>query len=191
MTPVDKAARAALKGQRPACVWLTGLPGSGKSTLAQALERSLAAQGRHTYVLDGDHLRSGLNRDLGFTAEARAENIRRAAEVAKLAFEHGHIALCSFISPYQRDRDLARSLILPERFLEIFVKCDLAVCQRRDHKGLYERAIRGEIKNFTGVTSPYEEPLQPELVIETDVQTPEEAVEQIITTLARRGIIHI
>jgi len=170
-------------------LWFTGLSGSGKSTIARRVERRLFELGYHTMYLDGDNLRHGLNGDLGFSDADRAENIRRVAEVAKLAFEHGNIALCSFISPFQQDRDFARSLILPGRFFEIFVKCDLEVCKRRDLKGLYTKALRGEIKNFTGITSPYEEPQQPELVVETDLQSSEEIVEQIIAELARQNII--
>ncbi|MBN1995614.1 MAG: sulfate adenylyltransferase subunit CysN [Anaerolineae bacterium] len=176
-------------GHRAAVLWFTGLSSSGKSTVARKVEQRLFELGCRTMYLDGDNLRHGLNGDLGFSETDRKENIRRAAEVAKLAFEHGNIALCSFISPFQSDRDFARSLLPEGRFLEIFVKCDLAVCQRRDRKGLYARAIRGEIKDFTGITSPYEAPQQPDLLVETDIHSPDQIVEQIITELVRREIL--
>jgi adenylyl-sulfate kinase len=138
--------------------------------------------------LDGDHLRHGLNGDLGFSDADRTENIRRVAEVARLGFEHGQIVLCSFISPFRSDRDFARSLIAQGRFFEIFVKCDLEVCKRRDPKGLYAKAFRGEIKQFTGISSPYEEPASPELVVETDLQSTDDIAAQILAQLAARGI---
>ncbi len=181
--------RERLKGHKAAVLWFTGLSGSGKSTVAKALERRLFEMGVHTFFIDGDNLRHGLNGDLGFTPEDRAENIRRAAEVARLAFEHGNVVLASFISPYERDREFARSLIPAGRFFEVYVKCDVEVCKRRDPKGLYARALRGEIKNFTGVDAPYEEPRAPELVVETDLQSVDDIVETILQELVRVGIV--
>jgi bifunctional enzyme CysN/CysC len=172
-----------------AVLWFTGLSGSGKSTVAKKLEQVLFERNCHTFFLDGDNLRHGLNGDLGFSDADRNENIRRAAEVARLGFGHGHIVLCSFISPFQSERDFARSILPEGRFFEIFVKCDLEVCKRRDPKGLYAKALRGEIKNFTGISSPYEEPQNPEIVVETDLHSTEEIVEQIINELETRGIL--
>jgi len=170
-------------GHQGAVLWFTGLSGAGKSTVARKLEQRL-------FELGGDNMRHGLNGDLGFSDADRTENIRRVAEVARLGFEHGNIVLCGVISPFRSDRDFARSLILPGRFFEIFVKCDLDVCKRRDVKGLYAKAISGEIKNFTGISSPYEEPPQPELVVETDLHSPDEIVEQIVTELIRQNIVN-
>jgi len=175
-------------GHKAAVLWFTGLSGSGKSTVAKKLEQHLFARGCRTMYLDGDNLRHGLNGDLGFSDADRTENIRRAAEVARLGFSHGTIALCCFISPFQHDRDFARTLVPEGRFIEIFIKCDLEVCMRRDPKGLYARARRGEIPNFTGISSPYEEPHNPELVVETDLQSTEDIVEKIMAELAQRGI---
>lgn len=172
-----------------AVLWFTGLSGSGKSTVAKKLEQRLFERNCHTFFLDGDNLRHGLNGDLGFSDSDRNENIRRAAEVARLGFGHGSIVLCSFISPFQSERDFARSILPEGRFFEIFVKCDLEVCKRRDPKGLYAKALRGEIKNFTGISSPYEEPQNPEIVVETDLHSTEEIVEQIINELESRGIL--
>ena len=160
---VDRAARAASLAQTPRCIWFTGLSGSGKSTIANLLEKRLHAQGRHTYILDGDNLRHGLNRDLGFTQADRVENIRRVAEVAKLMVDAGLLVLVSFISPFRAERELARSLFAPAEFVEVFVDASLAECERRDPKGLYAKARRGELKNFTGIDSPYEAPLVPEV----------------------------
>ncbi|MCO5090657.1 sulfate adenylyltransferase subunit CysN [Bosea sp. (in: a-proteobacteria)] len=165
-TLVEKQARAALKQQQPCCVWFTGLSGSGKSTLAKGLEKRLHELGRHTMLLDGDNLRLGLNGDLGFTSADRVENIRRAGEVAKLMTEAGLIVLCSFISPFQAERDMVRGLFKPEEFIEVFVDTPLEECRRRDVKGLYARALRGEIPNFTGVSSPYEAPQTPDARID-------------------------
>ncbi|GAB4448434.1 MAG: sulfate adenylyltransferase subunit CysN [Anaerolineae bacterium] len=172
-----------------AVLWFTGLSGSGKSTVAKKLEQRLFERDVHTMFLDGDNLRHGLNGDLGFSDNDRNENIRRAAEVSRLGFGHGNIVLCSFISPFQSERDFARSILPEGRFFEIFVKCDLEVCKRRDPKGLYAKALAGEIKNFTGISSPYEEPQHPELVVETDLRSTEEIVEQIIAELEARGIL--
>ena len=164
---VDRAARAVSLQQTPRCVWFTGLSGSGKSTIANLLEKRLHAQGRHTYILDGDNLRHGLNRDLGFTQADRVENIRRVAEVAKLMVDAGLLVLVSFISPFRAEREMARSLFAPGEFVEVFVNASLAECERRDPKGLYAKARRGELKNFTGIDSPYEAPLAPDVHLQT------------------------
>lgn len=160
---IDKSVRARLKRQDPCCIWFTGLSGSGKSTLANLLEQRLVAEGKHTYLLDGDNLRHGLNRDLGFTDVDRIENIRRVAEVARLMVDAGLIVLVSLISPFRADREFARGLFSSREFFEIFLDIPLGVCERRDTKGLYAKARRGELKNFTGIDSPYEPPLKPEL----------------------------
>ncbi|RME50239.1 MAG: sulfate adenylyltransferase subunit CysN [Caldilineae bacterium] len=188
-TGVTRAMRERLNGHQAAVLWFTGLSGSGKSTVARRLEQRLYELGVRTLYLDGDNLRHGLNGDLGFSPEDRKENIRRVAEVAKLGFDHGNLVICTFISPYAADRAFARSLIPTGRFFEIYVKCDIDVCKRRDPKGLYARALRGEIKNFTGVDAPYEEPSQPELVVETDLHSADELVEQILAELVRQGIV--
>lgn len=178
-------------GHKAAVLWLTGLSGSGKSTVAKNLERRLYELGCRTMFLDGDNLRHGLNGDLGFSDADRNENIRRAAEVARLGFSHGSIVLCTFISPFHKERDFARSIIPEGRFFEIYVQCDLEVCKRRDPKGLYAKALRGEISNFTGISSPYEEPQHPELIVQTDLTSTEEIVEQIIQELNQRDIINL
>ncbi|KQZ94141.1 adenylyltransferase [Mesorhizobium sp. Root157] len=184
---VDKRARAVMKGQRPAVFWFTGLSGSGKSTIANMLDKKFHATGRHTYILDGDNVRHGLNRDLGFTDADRVENIRRVAEVAKLMADAGLIVIVSFISPFRAERRLARELMLGE-FVEVFVDTPFEECARRDPKGLYARALKGEIKNFTGVDSPYESPENPELHLETLGRTPEEMVEVVERWLIERDI---
>ena len=186
---VDKAARAALKGHKPAVIWLTGLSGSGKSTIANALERKLLARGCHTYLLDGDNVRHGLNRDLGFTAADRVENIRRIAEVARLMVDSGLIVLTAFISPYRAERDMARSLLEAEEFIEVHVDTPLEVAEARDTKGLYRKARRGELKNFTGVDAPYEAPQSPELRINTVDCTADEAADRLLALLESRGIL--
>jgi bifunctional enzyme CysN/CysC len=171
---VHQAARAAIKGQTPRCLWFTGLSGSGKSTIANVVERRLLASGHHTYLLDGDNVRHGLNKDLGFTDEDRVENIRRVAEVAKLMVDAGLIVMVSFISPFRSERRLARDLFAEGEFAEVFVDTPLAVAEERDVKGLYAKARAGELKNFTGIDSPYERPESPELVLDTtrfDVET--------------------
>ncbi|MGA3035107.1 MAG: adenylyl-sulfate kinase [Terracidiphilus sp.] len=182
---IDKNARAMQKAQRPACLWLTGLPAAGKSTIAIALEKRLYAVGRHTYRLDGDEVRRGLNRDLAFSEADRIENIRRASEVARLLVDAGLIAIVSFISPFRAQRDCVRALFPAGEFFEIFVDTPLAECERRDPKGLYARARRGELKDLTGIDSPYEPPLTPEVHLQTTLQTPEECVEQILMALDR------
>jgi bifunctional enzyme CysN/CysC len=188
-TQVTREMRERANGHQAAVLWFTGLSGSGKSTVARILERRLFELGVRTLFLDGDNVRHGLNGDLGFSDKDRQENIRRVAEVAKLAYDHGNLALCTFISPFQSDREFARSLLPHGRFLEIYVKCDLEVCKRRDPKGLYAKALRGEIPEFTGVSSPYEEPSSPEITVETDVQSTEEIVRAILDELVRRGLI--
>jgi len=180
---VDKAARGALKGQRGRVVWLTGLSGSGKSTIANLVEKKLHAEGRHTYLLDGDNVRHGLNRDLGFTDADRVENIRRVAEVAKLMVDAGLIVLVSFISPFRAERDMARGLMAPEDFIEVFVDTPLSVAENRDVKGLYKKARAGELKNFTGIDSPYEAPEAPEIRIDTTIESAAEAAERITAWL--------
>ncbi|WP_379061373.1 sulfate adenylyltransferase subunit CysN [Mesorhizobium sp. UC74_2] len=183
---VDKRARSDMKHQRPAVFWFTGLSGSGKSTIANLLEKKLAATGRHTYLLDGDNVRHGLNRDLGFTDADRVENIRRVAEVAKLMADAGLIVLVSFISPFRAERRLARELMAGGEFVEVFVDTPFDECARRDPKGLYARALRGEIKNFTGVDSPYEPPENPEIRLQTVGRTVEEMVDILDDWLAER-----
>src|SRR5690606_12098778 len=171
---VDKAARARIKHQQPKCLWFTGLSGSGKSTIANVVERRLLASGHHTYLLDGDNVRHGLNKDLGFTDEDRVENIRRVAEVARLMVDAGLIVLVSFISPFRSERQLARDLFARGEFAEVFVDTPLEVAEARDVKGLYAKARAGDLKNFTGIDSPYEQPEAAEIVLDTtryDVET--------------------
>ncbi|MDN6858054.1 adenylyl-sulfate kinase [Pseudomonas sp. CAN2814] len=185
---VDRDGRAAIKAQRPCMIWLTGLSGSGKSTLADALERRLFAVGRHTYLLDGDNLRHGLNRDLGFSADDRCENIRRVGEVGALMVDAGLIAIAAFISPFRADRDLVREL-LPARFVEVHVSTPLSVCEERDPKGLYRKARAGELKQFTGIDSPFEAPLAAELTLDTSKLSVEEAVDRICNYMVTAGYI--
>lgn len=179
---VTKSARATIKLQKPVCLWFTGLSGSGKSTIANLLEQRLLAEGKHTYILDGDNIRHGLNRDLGFTEADRVENIRRVAEVAKLMVDAGLIVLVSFISPYREDRAMARAMFEHGEFFEIFVDTPIDICEQRDVKGLYAKARRGEIKNFTGIDSPYEPPEEPEIRIESNTMTAREAADLILAT---------
>lgn len=187
MSRVDKEARAAHLGQRPTVIWLTGLSGAGKSTIANLVEDELRRQGRHTYLLDGDKLRRGLSSDLGFTVEDRDENIRRVSEVARLMVDAGLIVLVAFISPLRAERARARALFEPGEFVEVFVDAPLEVTERRDPKGLYVRARRGEIPNFTGIDSPYEEPERPEVHVQTDASSPREAAAQVIEALQAMG----
>jgi adenylylsulfate kinase len=182
---VDKSKRIEKFGHFSPVIWFTGLSGSGKSTLANALETHLFDKGYKTYVLDGDNVRMGLNKDLGFSEEDRKENIRRISEVANLFSDSGTITLTAFISPFQEDRFLARQII-GEGFIEVFVKADLKTCEERDPKGLYKKARLGEIKNFTGIDSPYEEPINPEIIIETDKLSIEESVELIASYVKRK-----
>ncbi len=186
---VSREERAALKGQVSAVLWLTGLSGAGKSTIADLVEKRLLAEGRHTMLLDGDNVRHGLNRDLGFTDVDRVENIRRVGEVAKLMAEAGLIVVCSFISPFRAERQMVRELIEPTAFLEIFVDTPIDECMRRDPKGLYAKAKAGQIGNFTGLDSPYEKPAAPELRLTTLGVAPEDAAGRIVEALASRRII--
>jgi bifunctional enzyme CysN/CysC len=185
---VDKQVRARQKGQRACVLWLTGLSGAGKSTIANLIEQRLTAEGRHTYLLDGDNVRHGLNKDLGFTAQDRVENIRRVAEVSRLMVDAGLIVLVSFISPFRSERRMARELFAPGEFFEVFIDTPLAEAERRDVKGLYKKARRGELKNFTGIDSPYEAPEAPEIRIDTTRLDAAQAAEQIIRHLETRSI---
>ncbi len=187
---VNKTARSSLKGQRACVLWFTGLSGAGKSTVANLVEKRLHALGRHTYTLDGDNVRHGLNKDLGFTDADRVENIRRVAEVSRLMVDAGLIVLVSFISPFRSERRLARELMQPGEFLEVFIDTPLAEAEKRDVKGLYKKARRGELKNFTGIDSPYEPPEHPEIHLQTVLQSPEEAAEQILKTLRDGGMLY-
>lgn len=186
---INKVARGALKDQRPCVLWLTGLSGSGKSTIANLLEKKLHATGRHTYLLDGDNVRHGLNKDLGFTAEDRVENIRRIAEVAKLMVDAGLVVITAFISPFRAERRLARCLLDEGEFFEIHVETPLDVAEQRDVKGLYKKARRGELKNFTGIDSPYEAPEHAEFVLDTTKLSAEQSADRIIETLRAKGYV--
>jgi bifunctional enzyme CysN/CysC len=186
---VNKQVRAEAKGQKPAVLWFTGLSGSGKSTIANLVERTLTAQGRHTYLLDGDNIRHGLNRDLGFTDAARVENIRRVGEAAKLFVDAGLIVLVSFISPFRSERRVARELLAPGEFIEIFVDTPLEICEQRDPKGLYQKARDGQIRNFTGIDSPYEAPEQAEITLDTVGQEPAALAERVVAFLQGKGLI--
>jgi bifunctional enzyme CysN/CysC len=188
-TMIGKSERAAHKRQRPAIVWLTGLSGAGKSTIANIVERQLHVAGHHTMLLDGDNLRHGLNRDLGFTEADRVENIRRTGEVAKLLVDAGLIVLCSFISPYRAEREMVRRLVLDGEFVEVFVDTPIDECARRDPKGLYAKARAGKIKNFTGFDAPYEAPTDPEIHLLTVGQQPEELADRIMKKLLGLGIV--
>jgi bifunctional enzyme CysN/CysC len=186
---VSKDARASLKGQKPAVLWFTGLSGSGKSTIANLVERALHAEGKHTYMLDGDNVRHGLNRDLGFTDADRVENIRRVAETAKLFVDAGLIVLVSFISPFRSERRMARELLQPGEFIEVFVDTPIEICIRRDPKGLYKKAQAGEIKHFTGIDSPYEVPESPELTLKTVQDDPMTEASAILAYLRTGGYL--
>ena len=186
---VDKGARAAAKGQRPGVVWFTGLSGAGKSTIANLVEKKLAALGHHTYLLDGDNVRHGLNKDLGFTDADRVENIRRIGEVAALMVDAGLIVLTAFISPFRSERALARSLVGEGEFVETYVETPLGVAEERDPKGLYRKARRGELANFTGIDSPYEAPESPEILVDTSAISAEQAAERVVAELRRRGML--
>ena len=186
---VTRARREALNGHRTAILWFTGLSGAGKSTLAHAVEEALFQRGCRTFVFDGDNVRHGLCSDLGFSAHDRSENIRRIGEMTKLFLEAGVIALTAFISPFRADRERVRSLVPHGEFLEIYCRCPVEVCEQRDVKGLYRKARAGEIPEFTGVSSPYEEPLNAELVVDTAVLSLEESVAAVLKMLRERGII--
>lgn len=186
---VSRAEREALLKQKGVLLWFTGLSGSGKSTIAYTLEHALVQRGRLAYVLDGDNIRHGLNKNLGFSAEDRAENIRRIGEVGKLFVDAGVITMTSFISPYRSDRDAARKTVGEGNFFEIFCDTPIEVCEQRDPKGLYKKARAGEIKGFTGIDDPYEAPLKPELVIDNSKCTPQEAAVRLIELLEKHGKI--
>jgi adenylylsulfate kinase len=187
---VDKKARASLKGQKPCILWFTGLSGSGKSTIANAVESLLHERGRHTYLLDGDNIRLGLNKDLGFSDADRTENIRRIAELSRLFTDAGLIVLTAFISPFQKDREMAKDLAGQGEFIEVYVDVPLSVCEARDPKGLYKKAREGKLPAFTGIDSPYEVPLQPEIHIE-NVLGIEEAAEKVVAYLEEKGYLYV
>lgn len=180
---VSKEQRSSLHGHKSLIIWFTGLSGSGKSTIANLLELKLYEKQISTFILDGDNLRSALNKDLGFSLKDREENIRRVGEVAKLFVESGIVVLVTFISPLEKDRKQVRELVNKEEFYEVYVKCPLDYCEKRDPKGLYKKARLGEIKDFTGITSPYEEPLNPDLVLETDKLTEEECANKLFESV--------
>jgi adenylylsulfate kinase len=186
---VTRDERERLLGQRGVTVWLTGLSGSGKSTIAVAAERELVSRGRLAYVLDGDNIRHGLNKNLGFSPSDRTENIRRIGEVAKLFADAGVIAMTSFISPYRSDRDAVRALAAPGDFVEVHVAASVETCESRDVKGLYQKARRGEIPEFTGISAPYEAPERPELVLDTNRQSVEESVAGLVAYLEKSGYL--
>ena len=186
---VNKAARAAAKHQQPAVLWFTGLSGAGKSTIANLVEKKLHAFGNHTYLLDGDNVRHGLNKDLGFTDADRVENIRRISEVSKLMVDAGLIVLTAFISPFTAERRMAREQLAADEFIEVFVDTPLEIAEERDVKGLYKKARAGELKNFTGIDSAYERPEAPEIHLNAANLTVEEAAEQVISELRKRNII--
>lgn len=186
---VSKAERQALNGHKSCILWFTGLSGSGKSTLANALAKALHQRQVRTFVLDGDNIRHGLNKDLGFSPEDRTENIRRIGEVAKLFVEAGIVTLTAFISPFRADREQVRAMVEEGEFIEVYVKCDLQTCEQRDPKGLYRKARAGQIPEFTGISSPYEEPLQPEITVDTSVLSVQEAVDLLLVELLKRSVI--
>ncbi|MBF0292364.1 MAG: adenylyl-sulfate kinase [Nitrospinae bacterium] len=188
---VSREARQRQNGHKSAIVWFTGLSGSGKSTLAHAVEDRLHKIGCRTFVLDGDNVRHGLCSDLTFSNRDREENIRRVGEAAKLFLEGGVIVLTAFISPFRSDRERVRNLVLHGDFMEVFCKCSLEICERRDVKGMYKKAREGKIPEFTGISSPYEEPLNPELSLETGNLSVEESVSRVIDMLTERGVINI
>jgi adenylylsulfate kinase len=188
---VTHAGRQNQAGHKSVILWFTGLSGAGKSTLAHAVEKELFDKGCRTYVFDGDNVRHGLCSDLGFSVEDRQENIRRIGEMSKLFLDAGMIALTAFISPYQSDRDRVRSLVKQYEFIEIYCKADLSVCENRDVKGLYARARRGDIKDFTGISSPYEPPIKPELVLNTGQEPLQYCVDKVLAYLVSRGVMNI
>ncbi|HUU83910.1 MAG TPA: adenylyl-sulfate kinase [Phycisphaerae bacterium] len=186
---VSREEREKLLGQKGVLIWMTGLSGSGKSTIAYTLEHALIQRGRLAYVLDGDNVRHGLNKNLGFSAEDREENIRRIGEVANLFADTGVITITAFISPYRKDRDINRELLGENNFVEVYCKAPLDVCEERDPKGLYKKARAGELKGFTGIDDPYEEPLSPEIVIQTDQTSPQDATIALLKILESMGKI--
>src|SRR5574342_130136 len=186
---VTREDREQLNGHKGCTVWLTGLSGSGKSTIAVDLEKRLCERGVRTYILDGDNIRHGLNKNLGFSPEDRSENIRRIGEDAKLFTDANIITITAFISPYRQDRDNARKLQKEGEFIEIYVKCPLDVCEQRDTKGLYKKARAGEVKEFTGISAPYEEPVNPELTIDTSMMSIEESTRAILNYLEQKGYV--
>ncbi|KMY55449.1 adenylylsulfate kinase [Bacillus sp. FJAT-27231] len=188
-TAVTKESRHLLNGHQSCVLWFTGLSGSGKSTLANAVDEMLFQQRCRSYVLDGDNIRHGLNKDLSFGTEDRKENIRRIGEVAKLFVDSGQIVSSAFISPFREDRQLVRSMFAPGEFIEVFVHCPIQVCEERDPKGLYKKARKGVIPDFTGVSSPYEPPHHPEIVIETDKMSVEQSVKEILAYLKEKKIL--
>lgn len=187
--PVDQQTRAAQKSQEPLVIWFTGLSASGKSTIAGVLEQILTKQGYHTYLLDGDNVRHGLCKDLGFSDDDRKENIRRVGEVAKLAADAGLIVLAAFISPFRSDRRIVRDILPQNQFVEVFVDTSLEVCKQRDPKGLYEKAERGEIKRFTGIDSPYETPEAAEVYLDAETQNVAESVNQLLEYLYQSDVL--
>jgi bifunctional enzyme CysN/CysC len=186
---VNKTARSELKNQRSAVLWFTGLSGAGKSTIANLVEKKLFALGKHTYLLDGDNVRHGLNRDLGFTDADRVENIRRVGEVSKLMVDAGLLVITSFISPFCAEREMCRRLMSEGEFIEVYVNTSLAKAEARDPKGLYKKARAGELKHFTGIDSPYEVPEHAELVLDTDHHSPEQLADQVVAYLIEKGFI--
>jgi len=186
---IKKEDRERLLGQKGVIIWFTGLSGSGKSTIAHEVEERLYQMGKLGYVLDGDNIRHGLNGDLGFSPEDREENIRRIGEVAKLFSQLGIITMTAFISPYRKDRNRVRSLVKEGEFIEVYVKCPLDELKQRDPKGMYEKALKGEIKEFTGISAPYEEPQNPEIILETEKETIEESSKKVINYLKSKKII--
>ncbi|GAB3032102.1 adenylyl-sulfate kinase [Bowmanella dokdonensis] len=186
---IDKAERAKLKGQKPMVIWLTGLSGSGKSTIANLLEQKLTAAGKHTYLLDGDNVRHGLCGDLGFSDKDRVENIRRISELSKLFVDAGLIVITAFISPFRSDRDFCRKLLQAGEFVEVFVDTPLAECEKRDPKGLYQKARDGQIKEFTGIDSPYQKPENPEVHLPFSGQTAAQSADELIASLTDKGFL--
>ncbi len=190
-TLVSRKDREKLLNQTAVLLWFTGLPSAGKTTIAKKLEFELHSKGYLTYMLDGDNVRSGLNKDLGFSKEEREENIRRVGNVAKLFFDAGFIVITAFISPYKKTRDWVKKLIGEENYIEVFINCPLDICIQRDPKGLYKKALKGEIQDFTGISSDYEEPLKPDIKINSDKTTPKNEVAAIMNYLMKRGYIKV
>lgn len=186
---ISRADRSRSKKQNPCLLWFTGLSGAGKSTIANALDVALHERGYHTFLLDGDNVRYGLNKDLGFSDEDRVENIRRIGEVSKLFTDAGLIVLSAFISPFRSDRDMVRGLFAPGEFIEVFVDTPLAVCEQRDPKGLYRKARAGKLKDFTGIDSPYEEPVEPEVRLDTSTMSVDECTDRLLTFLTANDLV--